>query len=79
MRTYVNDLGYLQVWEGDGWKDESMSWKTGCYLAINLSGPMEFTYSGPGAQEFLSRLAINNVHTWAIGSSKHLVMTDEDG
>lgn len=79
IRTYINDLGYMHVWEGDGWKEESMSWKTGCYMAINLSGPMEFTYSGPGAQEFLSRLTINNVYKWPIGSSKHLVMTDQDG
>lgn len=79
IRTYVSDLGYLQVWEGDGWKDESMSWKTSSYLAINLSGPMEFTYSGPGAQEWLSRLSINNVYRWPVGTSKHLVMPDENG
>ncbi|MFE7835093.1 aminomethyl transferase family protein [Streptomyces sp. NPDC057474] len=79
VRTYVNDLGYLNVWEGDGWKEESMSWKTGCYMATNLSGPMEFTYSGRGAQAFLSRLVINDVYNWPLSTSKHLVMTGESG
>ncbi|WP_350353320.1 hypothetical protein ABS642_10630 [Microbacterium sp. A8/3-1] len=79
IHTYVNDVGSLNIWEGDGWKKESLSWKTGCYLAINLAGPMELTIHGPGAQEFLSKLAINNVNNWSLGTSKHLVMTDEEG
>jgi vanillate/3-O-methylgallate O-demethylase len=77
--TYLNILGNLHVWEGDGWKQESMSWKTGAYLASNLSGMPEFTFSGPNAQEFLSRLSINNVYRWPVGTSKHLVMLDERG
>lgn len=77
--TYRMIFGGLHVWEGDGWKDESMSWKTGAYVAANLTGPMEMTYRGPGAQDLLSSLSINNVHNWPIGKSKHLVMADENG
>lgn len=77
--TYLNILGSLHIWEGDGWKEESMSWKTGAYLASNLSGFPEFTFSGPQAQEFLSRLSINNVYKWPVGTSKHLVMLDDRG
>ncbi|MCX4642026.1 MULTISPECIES: aminomethyl transferase family protein [unclassified Streptomyces] len=77
--TYLNILGSLHIWEGDGWKQESMSWKTGSYLASNLSGFPEVTFSGPHAQEFLSRLSINNVYKWPVGTSKHLVMLDEHG
>jgi vanillate/3-O-methylgallate O-demethylase len=77
--TYRNLDGQLHIWEGDGWKETSLSWKTGCYIASNLSGIPELTYSGPDAQEFLSRLSINNVHKWPIGTSKHLVMPDENG
>jgi vanillate/3-O-methylgallate O-demethylase len=77
--TYLNIMGSLHIWEGDGWKPESMSWKEGCYIASNLSGFPEITFSGPHAQEFLSRLSINNVYKWPIGASKHLVMCDENG
>jgi vanillate/3-O-methylgallate O-demethylase len=77
--TYLNFLGSLHVWEGDGWKEESMSWKTGCYVASNLSGMPEVTFRGSQAQELLSQLSINNVHEWPIGTSKHLVMPNEYG
>ncbi|ALU73456.1 aminomethyltransferase (plasmid) [Rhodococcus erythropolis R138] len=77
--TYTNLVGGLHIWEGDGWKEESLSWKIGTYLASNLSGPQELTLRGPGAQEFLSRLSINNVYKWKVGTSKHLVMLDDNG
>lgn len=78
--TYGAQLGALHIWEGDGWKQESMSWKTGAYIASNLSGPgSEVTVSGSNAQKFLSRLSINNVYSWPIGKSKHLVMPDAQG
>ncbi|MGW0707924.1 aminomethyl transferase family protein [Streptomyces sp. NPDC002643] len=79
IMTYGNILGSLHIWEGDGWKQESMAWKTGVYLASNLSGLPEMTFRGPNAQELLSRVSINNVHKWPVGSSKHLVMLDERG
>lgn len=77
--TYRMIFGSLHVWEGDGWKAESMAWKTGCALGANLTGPMQTTYRGPDAQELLSRVSINDVRAWGIGRSKHLVMTDAHG
>jgi glycine cleavage system aminomethyltransferase T len=79
ISTYGHILGALHIWDGDGWKAESMSWKTGAYVASNLSGRDEFIFTGPQAQEFLSRISINNVYNWPIGKSKHLVNTDENG
>jgi len=79
VRTYTEVLGVLHMWEGDGWKAESMSWKTGAYIASNLSGMPEITFSGPDAQELLSQVSINNVYKWPIGKSKHLVMPDQHG
>lgn len=79
IASYKMVFGGLHVWEGDGWKEESMSWKTSCYVAANLTGPLEITYSGPEAQDFLSGLSINNVYKWPIGTSKHLVMPDKNG
>ncbi|KQU38462.1 aminomethyltransferase [Rhodococcus sp. Leaf225] len=77
--TYVDFGTGLHLWESDGWKSESMSWKTGTYIASNLSGIPELTFSGPHAQDYLSRISINNVYNWQIGKSKHLVMPDENG
>ena len=79
VALYANVQGALHIWEGDGWKRESMSWKAGSYLASNLSGTPEIRFRGPQAQELLSRLSINNVYEWPIGMSKHLVMPDEGG
>lgn len=79
IQTYGNILGSLHIWEGDGWKRESMSWKEGVYIASNLSGLPEYTFRGQEAQEFLSRVCINNVYDWPVGRSKHLVSLDENG
>lgn len=79
--TFINtNGGTLHIYDGDGWKGESMAWKDGVYLASNLGGPVaQVRYSGPRAQELLSRVSINNVYNWKAGASKHLVMTDENG
>ena len=65
--TYGFIWGEMRVWEGDGWQEESMSWKEGAYVAANLTGPIEIVMSGPGAQDFLSQISINNVYNWPIG------------
>jgi len=79
VKLYGNVLMGMRVWEGDGWKDERMAWKTGCYIHAGLSGPQEVTYRGPDAQRFLSSLSINDCTRWPIGASKHLVMCNADG
>lgn len=79
IQSYAPIWGELRVWEGDGWQKESLSWKEGAYLAANLIGKMEYVYTGPDAQAFLSKLSINDVWKWEVGRSKHLVMLSEDG
>lgn len=78
VKLYANVLGDLRIWEGDGWKAETMAWKTGCYLHSGLSGPQEFTFRGRDAARFLSMLSINRTD-WPVGKSKHLVMLDDEG
>ena len=77
--TYANVLGGLHIYEGDGWKTESMSYKTSAYIASNLSGTPAITFRGPDAQEALSRMSMNNVYNWPVGTSKHLVQPDDNG
>ena len=50
---HLNIGGRLWAWEFDGWKPESMSWKTGCYIHAGLSRHAD-DFSGPGRQEFFS-------------------------
>ena len=80
IKLYCNILLGLRIWEGDGWKEESLSWKNSCYLHAGLNGPYsELTYKGPDAQKLLSAISINDCYNWPIGRSKHLVMCDEKG
>ncbi|KQP69984.1 aminomethyltransferase [Microbacterium sp. Leaf288] len=79
ITTYADILGEMHIWEGDGWKEESLAWKEGAYIGSHLGGDYEITYSGPQAQELLSRTSINSLANWRIGTSKHLVQTDERG
>lgn len=79
IKTYMIWGGNLAIWEVDGWKPESMSWKTGCYIHTGLSGNAEITLRGPDVQMALSSVSINDCYKWPIGYSKHLVMCDEEG
>lgn len=70
---------FLRAWEFNGWKKESMSWKTGCYIHAGLSGANTVVYKGPDAGRLLESLCINGFAKFPVGSLKHLVMLQEDG
>ncbi len=75
---YSDTIMDLRVWEGDGWKEESVSWKETCYIHSGLSGTA-LKVSGPEATDFLSKISTNDVYHWKIGTMKHLVQLSEDG
>ena len=79
IKTYMNfsRKGFI-IWDGDPWKEATMSWKESCYIHAGLSGAA-ITFEGKDAQDAISRSAINNVYKWKIGMSKHLVQCNEDG
>jgi Aminomethyltransferase folate-binding domain len=79
LRMFSRAFGRLQAWEFDGWKPESMSWKTGCYIHAGLSGPSQTTFTGREAAEFLSSICINGFSNFPNGGSKHAIMLTEDG
>ncbi len=79
VKLYCNIFNGTQIWEGDGWKEESLSWKEGCYIHSGLSGLSEWVIKGPDANKLLSKLSINSCENWNIGKSKHLVMCDDNG
>lgn len=72
-------LPILRAWEFNGWRSESMSWHTGCYIHAGLSGTGPISIKGPGAKEYLQGILINSLEKFPIGSMKHGVMLTEDG
>lgn len=75
---YMDVLMDLRIWEGDGWKKESVSWKESCYIHSGLSGTA-LSITGPDATDFLSRTSINDVYNWKPGTMKHLVQLNDAG
>jgi glycine cleavage system aminomethyltransferase T len=69
----------VRAWEFSGWRAESMSWKTGCYIHAGLSRTGPVSISGPGAENYLRGLVINSFEKFPVGSMKHGVMCDEAG
>lgn len=65
-------------WEFSGWKTESMSWKTGCYIHAGLSD-WQLDFSGPDVLKFWSNISVNNYDRFPVGSMKHAVMCTEKG
>jgi vanillate/3-O-methylgallate O-demethylase len=75
---HLNLGGRLWAWEFDGWKPESMSWKTGCYIHTGLSNT-QTNFTGPDVKEFFSSIAVNSFENFPIGSMKHSIYCTEDG
>jgi vanillate/3-O-methylgallate O-demethylase len=69
----------VRAWQFNGWKAESRSWRTGCYIHAGLSSTGPLSLKGPDAERFLQSLCINSFSKFPIGSMKHAVMCDEDG
>jgi len=76
--TLISLGGRVRAWEFNGWKAESLSWKTGCYIHTGLSGP-QFIFEGPELVEFFSSICVNSFAKFPIGSMKHAIMCTDDG
>ena len=68
----------LWAWEFNGWKPESMSWKTGCYIHTGLSDT-QVNFKGPDVQALFSSICVNSFADFPIGSMKHAIMCLENG
>jgi glycine cleavage system aminomethyltransferase T len=69
----------VRAWEFNGWRAESMSWKTGCYIHAGLSRTGPIAIRGPEAKAYLQSIVINSLEKFPIGSMKHCVMIDDAG
>lgn len=76
---YSSSFGHLTPWEFSGWKSESMSWKTGCYLHAGLNPNYRNRIKGPDALRLIQDACINDFTRFSIGASKHGVMCNALG
>ena len=75
---YLNLGDRTLPWEFDGWKPESMSWKTSCYIHAGLSG-WQINFEGPESLDFWASICVNSLKRFPIGTMKHAVMCTDDG
>ena len=68
----------IWAWEFNGWKAESLSWKTGCYIHTGLSNT-QVNFHGPDVQRLFSSICVNSFASFPIGSMKHAVMCNDEG
>jgi vanillate/3-O-methylgallate O-demethylase len=76
--TYLSLWNRFRGWEYTGWKAESMSWKTGCYIHAGLSDT-QMNFTGPDVVRFFESLCVNNFEKFSIGSMKHAVFCTDAG
>jgi glycine cleavage system aminomethyltransferase T len=76
--TYLVNWNRLRPWEFNGWKAESLSWKTGCYIHSGLSDS-EVRFKGPDVIPFFESICVNNFKTFSIGAMKHAIFCGDNG
>ena len=74
-----NGGGDAEAWEYTGWRDETMSWKTTCYIHGHLNPTPTFVLRGPGALKLLSDTCVNSFAKFSIGGAKHAAMCNRSG
>lgn len=76
-----SNLGYgcAIPYEYSGWRNESMSWKTSCYLHAGLNPPWGLRVSGPDAMKLFSDISVNSYANFPVGRLKHCIMCNEQG
>ena len=69
----------LLPFEYTGWQDEVMSYKESCYISHSLNPMPTFRVKGRDAVKFLSRVLVNDLERWPVGTGKHAIMCNEQG
>jgi glycine cleavage system aminomethyltransferase T len=59
------------------WFNESLSWKTTCYVG-DWSWLPYLLLKGPGAMKLLSDTSVNSFAKFDVGKSKHIMQCDND-
>lgn len=77
--TYLALAGRIFAWEFDGWQQESLSWKTGCYIHAGLSSLPTIRFTGRDAVAFFESISTNSFAKYSQGTMKHAVMCNDQG
>ena len=75
---FLPPAGYAP-YEYTGWRDETQSWKTTCYLHTGLNPTDTLVLRGPEVIEFLSKVCCTNFTKFPVGMVKHGLMVNEEG
>src|SRR3954452_7922947 len=76
--TYTRFGGTFEAHEYSGWIDESMSWKTTCYIG-DWSPLGKFRVKGRDALKFFSDICVNSFAKFNIGQAKHVIFCNSAG
>lgn len=76
--TYTRFGQSFEPLEYSDWIDESMSWKTSCYIG-DWSPLQKMLVKGPDALKFFSSIAVNSFTKFELGQAKHTVFCDSAG
>jgi len=71
--------GVAQAFEYTGWRDEALSWKKTAYIHGGLNPSPTSRITGPDAVKFLESVCVNSYQKFAVGASRHAIMTDDAG
>ncbi|MDO4890357.1 MAG: hypothetical protein Q3963_03255, partial [Coriobacteriaceae bacterium] len=69
----------ISPYEYTNWRDETMSWKTTCYLHAGLNPTDTYIIRGKRVLEFLGRVCATNMENFEVGRIKHGLCVDEQG
>ena len=69
----------ISPYEYTNWRDETMSWKTTCYLHAGLNPTDTLAIRGERVLDFLAKVCVTNMDNFEVGRIKHGVCVDEQG
>ena len=72
-------FGEAHPWEFAGWREEILSWRTSVGIGAVLNPTPTVFLRGPDVIKFLSDICVNSFTKFAVGSSRHAIMCNEDG
>lgn len=71
--------GSYHGYEFTSWREESVSWKTSCYIHAGLSNLACTRVEGPDALQFLTDFSVSDFRTLKVGRGRHTIMCNEQG
>lgn len=78
VNTWTRFISSFEAFEFTNWIDESVSWKTNCYIG-DWSPLLKMRVQGPEAQAFFEYLSTNHWPKFKPGQAKHAIFCRSNG